>query len=194
MLQHQWCWSAVSDSMYTSLGPHHQLLQSGRNSWIQMLQEENLTFYTYIIGDGCWFDLRGWPGRVGAGYCKSMCRHIWQRYSRKWTHCVYTHLCFDVIDALENLALYACVGGRHMLHKFATISLFLLSSSYYVVNCLWVLLVFVGAHTPDTRLLYLHEILVLISQSFQQSTMAYKTCYWWLKHTYTLSSPSYTSI
>ena len=86
-----------------------------------MLQEENLfTHVSVTVGDGCWFDVCGWPGRVGAGYCKSVCRHIWQRYSRKCTHCVYTHrpILFDITDALEDLALYACVGGHHMLHKF----------------------------------------------------------------------------
>lgn len=92
-------------------------------------------------------------------------------------HTVYTHIrpiLFDITDALENLALYTCVGGHHMLHKFATISLFLLSSSYHVLNGLWVLLVFVGAHTPDALLLFLHEILVLICQ---HPTVACKTCY-----------------
>lgn len=154
-----------------------------------MLQEENLfTHVSVAVGDGCWFDVCGWPGRIGAGYCKSMCRHIWQRYSRKCTHCVYTHRpnLFDITDALEDLALYACVGGHHMLHKFATISLFLLSSSYHVLNGLWVLLVFVGAHTPDALLLFLHEILVLIFQSCQHPTVACKTCYWWSTRTYTL--------
>ena len=36
-------------------------------------------------------------------------------------HTVYTHIrpiLFDIIDALEDLALYACVGVHHMLHKF----------------------------------------------------------------------------
>ena len=40
-------------------------------------------------------------------------------------HTVYTHIrpiLFDITDALENLALYTCVGVHHMLHKFVTIS------------------------------------------------------------------------
>ena len=46
VLQHQWCWPAMSDSMCTPLRPHHQLLQPGQNSChelIHMSQEKNLT-------------------------------------------------------------------------------------------------------------------------------------------------------
>ena len=59
-------------------------------------------------------------------------------------HTVYTHIdqfCLTLHRCSGKLGTICMLGGHHMLHKIATISLLLYS--YYIVNGLWVLL---GAH------------------------------------------------
>ena len=106
-------------------------------NWSACLKKKIWPFYIYVtVGDGCWFDVCGWPGRVGEGYCKSLRRDIWQRYSKKCVHCVQ-HITNCIEMALRKNWHYACICGHHMLPKFATVFLLLLSSSVMLEKVYW---------------------------------------------------------
>ena len=98
-------------------------LMSWTDSHVSRKEPDPFTHVSVTVGDGCWFDVCGWPGRVGEGYSKSLRRDIWQRYSKKCVHCVQCDTHYQLHCGILDLKWHS--GKIGTMHVYVGITCYL---------------------------------------------------------------------